>query len=108
MKRILAISSLLFVSSTSLASVADCQSVYVGKIMAQKGYTFRVVFLDNPSDTSGSYWVDFNHWNEDDKKVALTLLTTAKATQTPVSIVTQESDGCSISSGQRLAKIIYY
>lgn len=92
---------------TADASVTDCSNVYIGRIWVEKGYgLFGVVFLNNASDASGSYWSYFNNWTADDKKSALVLLTTAKLSQHRVHVATEEPGGCGIDTGNRMIKSV--
>jgi hypothetical protein len=89
------------------ASISDCQNVYVGRIWIERGYgLFGVVFLNNPGDPSGSYWQYFTTWSADDRKSALSTLTSAKLTQHRVHVETDEPGGCSIHNGNRYVKSV--
>jgi hypothetical protein len=89
------------------ASTLDCQNVYVGRIWIEKGHgLYGVVLLNHPADTSGSYWLMFFDWTVDEKKAALAALTTAKISGHRVHVASTEADGCSIQTGQRIAKTI--
>jgi hypothetical protein len=94
-------------SSIANADVNDCQNLFVGQILVQDGVSFRATFLNSPSDVSGSQWIYFNHWNSDDKKAALALLTAAKMAQHRVALVTNGPNGCAITTEQRLATSLY-
>lgn len=98
---LLCLSMLLSVSANDArASVADCQSVYVGRIWIERGYgLFGVVFLNNAGDPSGSYWQYFTTWSADDRKSALATLTTAKMTNHRVHVTSNQPGGCSIGTG---------
>src|SRR5688572_15303507 len=66
-------------SGPATADVANCQNLYVGTIWIEHGYGLRaVVFLDAPTDASGSLWLYFDNWSADEKKSALATLTAAK------------------------------
>jgi hypothetical protein len=93
-------------SSVVMASTADCQNLYVGRVVVENGQggLSLVVFLNNQGDTSGSYWVHFESWGMDEKKAALALLTTAKISQHRVNVATTATGGCGIQAGDTVAK----
>lgn len=96
------------ISISSMADISDCQNLYVGRIWVERGEGLKgVVLLNDPNNTSGSYWLYFAGWGTDDKKSALSILTTAKIAQHRINVVTEESNGCNIQTGQRIAKSIY-
>jgi hypothetical protein len=100
-----ALIAMLFVSPMSIADISDCQDLYVGRVWVESGTgLYQAVFLNNPSDSLGSYWVRFTGWTADDKKSALALLTTAKISGHRVQLVTTETNGCGIQSAQTTAK----
>ena len=99
--------SVLGLCKGATASIVDCQDVYVGRIWIERGYgLFGVVFLNSPSDASGSYWQYFTTWTADDRKSALATLTTAKLTQHRVHVTTDEPGGCAINTGNRYVKSV--
>ena len=99
--------SMLVLAADAKASILDCQGVYVGRIWIERGYgLFGVVFLNNPNDPSGSYWQYFTTWAADDRKSALSTLTTAKLAQHRVDVTTDEPGGCSINNGNRYVKSV--
>ena len=107
MQRTLIASTLLLIASISLmtsiavADLHDCQNLYVGRIVAQKGYgLWGVQFLENPGHASGSYWVNFDDWSAEEKKAAFALLTAAKMAQHRVNVATAEADGCGLATAQ--------
>jgi hypothetical protein len=110
MKRTLISSTLLLIASLSLmtrmavADINNCQNLYIGQIVVEKGFgsLSHVMFKDNPDHATGSKWVVFRSWSEDEKKSALALLTAAKVAQHRVNIITQAADGCSIVTLQAL------
>lgn len=82
------------------ASTADCQNLYIGRIWIEKGVGLKaVVYLNHPDDSSGSYWSYFSGWSADERKEALTILTTAKATKHRVNVVTADANGCGLQAG---------
>lgn len=107
MKRVLASVAMLFVSTVSIADITDCQNLYVGRIWVENGSgLYQVVFLNNPTDTVGSYWVRFTNWSADDNKAALALLTAAKISGHRVQVVTTETNGCGMQLAQTTAKSV--
>jgi hypothetical protein len=85
-----------------LGNTADCQDLYVGRIMVEKGIGLHaVVFLNAAGDTSGSYWAYFTGWTAEDRKAALALLTSAKMTGHRVNVATTDVTGCEIQTGAR-------
>lgn len=96
------------ISCSSLASVSDCQDLYVGRIEISKGQDLSgVVFLNSPTSSSGSYWVRFAGWSESEKKSALSLLMAAKMSQHRVNLKTEEVGGCDITTDSRVANKLY-
>lgn len=101
-----AVCGFVFASSAS-GTTLDCQGLYVGRIWIERGYgLFGVVFLNNPTDASGSYWQYFTSWTAEDRKSALATLTTAKLTQHRVNVETDEPGACSIQTGNRNMKSV--
>lgn len=99
-----------FISFTPLthASTLDCQNLYVGLIMVDKGNVLKgVVFLNGPNDSGGSYFSYFDNWGVDEKKAVLSLLMTAKVMQHRVTVETEEPGGCGIQTGWRQVKNVY-
>lgn len=95
-------------SVTSYASTTDCQNVYVGRIWVEKGVGLKaVVYLNHPSNTSGSYWSYFDTWTPDERKDALALLMMAKASQHRVNVVTESTGGCSLQTSSTRTKSLY-
>jgi hypothetical protein len=107
MKTILVSAALTLVSSIAVADVTNCQHLYVGQILVRNGVTFLASFLNDPGDASGSKWIYFNHWNAEDKKAALALLTAAKMSQHRVSLVTDGPNSCDIVLEDRHATSLY-
>ena len=82
------------------ANTTDCQNLYIGRIWIEKGVGLKaVVYLNHPDDSSGSYWSYFSGWSADERKEALTILTTAKATKHRVNVVTADANGCGLQAG---------
>ena len=98
---LLLLASISLMTSIAEADLHDCQDLYVGRIVAQKGYgLWGVQLLQNPGDASGSYWINFDNWSAEEKTTALALLTTAKIARHRVNIATYEADGCSLATAQ--------
>lgn len=99
---------ILLLSTDVLADLSDCQNIYVGRVWVEKGLGFTgVVFLDDPTSVSGSYWVRFTGWTESERKEAQSLLMMAKASQHRVNLVTEDAGGCGIQAGFTEAKSVY-
>jgi len=95
-------------SGTALASTTDCQNMYVGRIWVQKGAGLTgVVYLNSPSNSSGSYWTYFNNWTDSERQAALSLLMAAKLSGHKVNIVTEASGGCDIQVKAQDHKHLY-
>ena len=108
MKKILFSVIISLISCSSLASVSDCQDLYIGRIEISKGQDLSgVVFLNSPTSSSGSYWVRFTGWSESEKKSALSLLMAAKMSQHRVNLRTEEASGCDIATGSRTASKLF-
>lgn len=91
-----------------LASTTDCQDLYIGRIWVEKGTGLKaVVYLNQPANTSGSYWSYFSGWSADERKEALSLLTAAKAMQHRVNVVTENADGCGLQAGGTVTKQLF-
>lgn len=107
MVRTLFLFSLLLSSTLVSAANVNCIGAYVGRISVNKTQGLnKIVFLSNPSNSSGSYWVYLNDWEASAKKEALSILLAAKLSMHPVDIYTTASDMCSIgSAGQTLTEI---
>lgn len=102
MKKIIALSALLSISNLVYSDTLNCKDLYVGKIQVVKGEGLKgAVFLNHPQNSSGSYWVWFNDWTESDKASALSLLMAAKISGHTVDIITNQTNGCDIQTGQR-------
>lgn len=55
---------------------------------------------------SGFYWVNFNGWNADAKKEALSVLMAAKLSGHRVDVYTKAADNCSVGlPGQALSQV---
>lgn len=90
------------------ASTLDCQNLYVGRIWIEKGVGLKaVVYLNNPTDSSGAYWSYFEGWSADERKEALTILTAAKAMQHRVNVETENPDGCGLQTGFTVTKQLF-
>ena len=99
--------SALLCSGFANASTTDCQNLYIGRIMVQKGYCLSaVVYLNNKDDTSGSYWSSFTGWSADERKEVLSLLVAAKAAGHRVNVVTEDSDECGLQKGGTVTKSV--
>jgi hypothetical protein len=108
MNKILFSMLILLISTSVLADITDCQNLYVGRIEVSKGSDLSgVVFLNSPSNSSGSYWVRFTGWSESEKKSALSLLMAAKMSQHGVNLKTEEVNGCDIAAGSRVASKLF-
>ncbi len=95
-------------SSTAYSDLDDCNNLYVGRIWIEKGYGLRgVVFLTEPSQSSGSYWVLFTSWESTEMNAALSTLMAAKMAQHRVNVITEFEGGCGIKTAQHHAKSIY-
>jgi hypothetical protein len=98
----------LTVSSVCRADLLSCQNLYVGRIWIEQGFGLRaVVFLDDPSDSGGSYWQYFDNFSTDERKSALAVLTAAKLAQHRVNVATSASDQCSILTNAYLVSSVY-
>ncbi|MEX0336414.1 hypothetical protein [Vibrio tubiashii] len=99
---------LLVISGSANASLQDCNNLYVGRIVIEKGVGLsRVVYLDHHGNSSGSYWSSFTGWTPDQRSEALSVLLTAKAAQHRVNVETENADGCGLSQGFTVTKTIY-
>jgi hypothetical protein len=95
-------------SQPTQATTLDCQNLYVGRIWIEKGVGLKaVVYLNNANDASGSYWSYFTNWSPDERKEALTILTTAKASKHRVNVVTENPDSCGLQSGATVTNQIF-
>tara|TARA_R110001599_G_scaffold249359_1_gene449225 strand:- start:12532 stop:12873 length:342 start_codon:yes stop_codon:yes gene_type:complete len=100
MKKLLFIVLVISTSFGVAASTIDCKNLYVGSIQVIKGIGLNaVVYLNNPGNSSGSYWSNFNGWSRDDKKEALSLLLMAKASNHRVNVSTESTGGCALLDG---------
>jgi hypothetical protein len=100
---------LLFAWTGARADLTNCEDLYVGRIWVQQGSgaLYAVVFLNSPSDASGSHWVFFNNWTQDEEKAALSLLMAAKLAQHRVNVATTEANGCGIYQANTFAKSLF-
>ena len=93
--------------SEASASITDCQNLYIGRIWLEQGQGLKgAVFLNDPADASGSYWVWFSNFSIEEKKSVLAVLTTAKIMQHRVHIATTETNGCGIQNAQTIATTV--
>lgn len=94
------IAIILIIGSPASASTIDCQNLYIGRIWVEKGAGLKaVVYLNERTDSSGSYWSYFTGWSAEDKKEVLTLLVAAKASGHRVNVETTNADGCGLQAG---------
>ncbi|CAM4314462.1 hypothetical protein [Pseudoalteromonas ostreae] len=104
---------LLFIIFTILSPLAysstiDCQGLYIGRIWVEQGVGLKaVVYLNNPTTTSGSYWSYFTEWSPEEKKEALSILMMAKASQHRVNVVTTKDNNCGLQDGSTNTKALY-
>ncbi len=90
------------------ASTTDCKDLFVGRIWIQKGVGLKaVVYLNNKTDTSGSYWSYFSSWASDERKEALSLLLAAKTSGHRVNVVTENTGGCGLQESGTVTKSVY-
>jgi len=90
------------------ADLASCQNLYVGRIWVQQGFGLRaVVFLNDPADSSGSWWQYFDNFSADERKSALAVLTAAKLAQHRVNVETSASDQCGILTSTYFVSSVY-
>lgn len=108
MKKLFVLLMLSVFPSISSAALNTCIGVYVGRISidSQAGLD-KVVFLASPEHGSGSYWVNFNGWDFDAKKQALSILLAAKASQHRVDVYTTAVGSCSIGSPSQTLKQVF-
>ena len=106
MRTKLALAAALVNCASAGADTINCENVYVGRIVVESGQggLSRAVFLNNPGDISGSYWVHFLGWSSDDKRAALALLTAAKLSGHRVHVMTTQPNGCGIQADDTFAK----
>lgn len=96
------------VNTSANASLADCKNLYVGRIVVENGGLNRFILLAVPSATYGSYWINTSTLSADEQAMILSILLTAKSTQTTVTVTTNATDSCSISSGFQDLNYIEY
>jgi len=90
------------------ADLASCQNLYVGRIWVQQGFGLRaVVFLNDPSDSGGSWWQYFDNFSADERKSALAVLTAAKLAQHRVNVETSAPDQCGILTSTYFVSSVY-
>jgi hypothetical protein len=95
-------------SAPALADLNNCSNLYVGRIWIERGSgLMAVVFLNSPTDASGSYWSYFNNWSVDEKKSALATLVAAKLAGHRVNVVTDNSDQCGIVNSAYNIKSVF-
>lgn len=93
---------------TARADLGDCQNLYVGRVWLERGTgLYAAVFLNQPGDASGSYWVYFSTWTAEDKLAALALLTAAKLSAHRVNVTTTASGGCGVSTNSFEATSVF-
>jgi len=98
MKNFIAIFVLSVASSVAVAGIDNCQDMYVGQVIVERGIGLKVVtFKNGPNDGGTSNWVSFEEWTSDDKKSALALLTSAKLSQHRVNISTNGLNSCALT-----------
>ena len=97
----------LILSTPTYAAFNECIGVYVGRISIANQGLDKVVFIQTPSKTSGSYWVNFSGWSSDAKKEALSILMAAKASQHRVDVYTTGLNACDIGNGGRTLKEVH-
>ena len=107
MLKLLTLLVILMTSHQSYAAFNDCLGVYVGRISVNKDTgTNMVVLMGSPDNASGSYWVNFNGWDSEARKEALSILLSAKMSRHRVDVYTTAQDKCSIGSpGQTFNEI---
>ncbi len=111
MKKLILLVFLTFytlISTPAFASMSDCKNLYVGRFAIENGGLHRFILVANPQDTYGSYWIWTSQLPADEQKMVLSILMTAYSTQTTVTVRTEASGGCSISSGQHNLDWIEY
>ena len=108
MKRILIV-AMLAISATCQAGISTCNDMYVGRIWTIQGVhgIYAAVFLDSPSDSSGSYWVYFSTYDADDRKTVLAVLMAAKLAGHRVNLETTQTNKCDIASGGTEAAAVF-
>ncbi len=89
---------LLLISVTVNADTSNCLDLYVGAITARSDRTY-VVFKNAKDSTSGSYDQNFDGWPADEKRLAVSLLLSAKMSGHRVNVTTQNANGCGIQDG---------
>ena len=101
MRSLFTLITTIIICSSVYADISNCQDIYVGRIRIENGGNglSKVVFLNNPSNSSGSHWVSFISWGEEDKEAALSVLMAAKLSKQRVNLKTTESNGCGIQNG---------
>jgi hypothetical protein len=99
---------LLVLSPSVFASTTDCQNLYVGRVLVEKGKGLKaVIYLNAVDNTSGSYWSYFSGWTPDERKEVLSILMMAKASQHRVNVVTENGDKCGLQAGITVTKSLY-
>lgn len=90
------------------ASTTDCQNLYIGRIWVEKGTGLKaVVYLNERTAVSGSYWSYFTGWSAEERKEVLTLLVTAKAAGHRVNVVTANADGCGLQASGTVTNAVF-
>ncbi|WP_372627603.1 hypothetical protein [Arsukibacterium sp.] len=90
------------------ASTVDCQNLYIGRIWMEKGVGLKaVVYLNERTATSGSYWSYFTGWTAEERKEVLTLLVTAKAAGHRVNVITDNTDGCGLQASGTITNAVF-
>ncbi len=97
------LSIVLLFSISSYADFNDCKNLYVGRISVNDGGIPRAVFLTNPGNSSGSYWVFFSNYSESGRGSALSVLMAAKLSGHRLDLYTSGSNSCDIATGSRQA-----
>jgi hypothetical protein len=106
--KIATFAALVLAGSAAHADLNSCGELYVGSVLLEKGIVPRVVFLNSPGDTSGSYFQWFgNGWTPEETKMAVALLMSAKIAGHRVDITTNAPNGCSIATNGYYLQRVY-
>ena len=94
-------------SIAAFSAPVDCSGAYVGRInIDNKSGLHGVVLLADPASTSGSSWMNFNGWDRDAKKDALSILLTSKIAKHPIDAYVGGSiTACSTGLPQTLSAV---
>lgn len=95
---IVAVAVWFFCSDPVHAGLSNCTDIYVGAIGYQYNAAPVVVFLESPTDVSGSYAISLTDFSAEERKNIIAILLSAKLSGHRVAVTTAAVNQCGISS----------